>query len=403
VGPAGSGPGQLLVDVAAQDDFFVPSVVTITVGSAVRWRNAGQHPHSTTSDDGWWSWGLVPGGSFAARFLAPGVYRYHCVYHASMRGEVRVAGGAPPTPTQPTAPTPPTGQPPATESEIAYDSVPAGEASGNPELFTIRQGGTPHRLTFTPDVAEAQPSWSPDQRQLAFTARDAAAPDPGAWSLFVLDLATGQRRQITNGREHYEPDWRADGRYIAFTNLGRTGGVPDRTELAVVAPDGSRYQPLLRLYDTRYGLVNPFWAPDNVRLGFVVHSNAVGGEVYEMNTATGSTRRLFAHPGWDDVEPAWSPDGRRIALASGPNLGAGSRHDIWVVDMALGVAGAIAQHTDWDLRQPAWSPDGSQVVFSARFQRSPDRWALYVTGATGGAISGRWTSATTRTGAVGAR
>lgn len=40
-------------DVAAYDDYFAPRVVTITVGAAVRWRNVGQHPHSTTSDNGY--------------------------------------------------------------------------------------------------------------------------------------------------------------------------------------------------------------------------------------------------------------------------------------------------------------------------------------------------------------
>ncbi len=83
----------------------------------------------------------------------------------------------------------------------------------------------------------------------------------------------------------------------------------------------------------------------------------------------------FTHDSGSQFEPAWSPDGTRLALASDRHGNA----DIWV--HALGDSTTIQLTTsnahDW---QPHWSPDGRTIVF--RSER--DGGGIYVVPSGGG-------------------
>jgi dipeptidyl aminopeptidase/acylaminoacyl peptidase len=56
-------------------------------------------------------------------------------------------------------------------------------------------------------------------------------------------------------------------------------------------------------------------------------------------------------------DPAWSPDGRRIAVATGGGLGVMNADGSDQRDILFG-----------DLNSPAWSPDGSRIVFGQTYQ-----------------------------------
>lgn len=80
-----------VADVSIVDFAFQPQVITISVGSMVRWTNTGLSAHTTTSAGGSWDSGnLAPGEMFTRTFTAPGIYTYHCAIHSSMTGTVVV-------------------------------------------------------------------------------------------------------------------------------------------------------------------------------------------------------------------------------------------------------------------------------------------------------------------------
>lgn len=381
-----AGPEQL-AEVEVDDNFFAPQTITVTVGTIVRWPNSGRLVHSTTSDDGHWDWILVPGASFNAQFLSPGAYPYHCTFHAAqgMTGKVVVVRqGELPTPP------PPTLEP--RHGPIVYDDAPDAALPRVTDLFTLdlASGAGRQQLTDTSDVAEVEPSWSPDRRQVVFSAgpvdRVGGSVD-GPWTLWVLDLASGTRRQITQGQDDHDPEWSPDGRQIVYTHLVHNGPLLVSSDIAVVAPDGTGNRPLVRLIDSNSQVADPTWSPEGRRIAFVVTSSSVGGKLYVMDSAGSSTpQRLLIHPGWDDIEPQWSPDGSEIAFVSGPYLGAATRHDIWKLHLTRNLAGTVAQNPSWDLRQPSWSPNGERLVFTARYQ--PQRWAMFLVPSGGGTVSG---------------
>lgn len=94
----------------------------------------------------------------------------------------------------------------------------------------------------------------------------------------------------------------------------------------------------------------------------------------ENRSNAGHLQRLTYGAGLQH-QPAWSPDGQRVAFASD----AAGNSDIWIQDVAqpLPVALTSSPETEW---QPAWSPDGRWIAF--RSER--DGGGLYVMPATGG-------------------
>ena len=86
-------PSGSITNVNISNFAFNPAVVTITVGSSVRWTNTtASTPHTSTSDTaGVWDSGTINGGGmFTVTFDAPGVYPYHCNFHSSMHGTIVV-------------------------------------------------------------------------------------------------------------------------------------------------------------------------------------------------------------------------------------------------------------------------------------------------------------------------
>ena len=106
---------------------------------------------------------------------------------------------------------------------------------------------------------------------------------------------------------------------------------------------------------TTDGGEDPAWSPDGTRIAFV--SNRAGvSDVYVMN-ADGSGQGRLTFESVDAHNPAWSPDGTRIAF-DGNNVS----QDIVVIN-ANGSGRVVVAGGDNIQNSPAWTADGGQIVF----------------------------------------
>src|SRR5207247_8008882 len=85
-------------------------------------------------------------------------------------------------------------------------------------------------------------------------------------------------------------------------------------------------------------------------------------DIYVMNADGSGVSRLTNTPA-TDIDPAWSPDGRRIAFASDGD-GTHRIYDIYVMNAdGSGVTRLTNDPvTAWG---PAWSPDGTKIAFES--------------------------------------
>lgn len=165
-----------------------------------------------------------------------------------------------------------------------------------------------------------------------------------------------------NGRAQLTPHWTPDGSAIVFGHQGR---------IYVIDANGSDLRSLSGSFEPAYAYsegndidFSPALSPDGCRVAYTTLRYAEGAirvHTYEIASQAidGSDRRRLTRNNWDDVSPAWSTDGSRIAFVS-------QREDgLRVFTMASdgsdehGVAPLVEAQTD----PPVWSPDGSRLAF----------------------------------------
>jgi len=106
----------------------------------------------------------------------------------------------------------------------------------------------------------------------------------------------------------------------------------------------------------------PAWSPDGARIAFSRYDPATdtGAAIFVMDADGLGLTRLTDGSGGDGG-PAWSPDGRKIAFASKRD----GDFAIFVLDLA---SGTLTKLTDSTFRNtdPSWSPDGTKIAFVSR-------------------------------------
>lgn len=155
--------------------------------------------------------------------------------------------------------------------------------------------------------------------------------------IYTMNPDGTNHKYITQGTE---PEWSWDGKRIAYSY---NGGIyiytlEEGTNIYVPSPSKSH---------------SPSWSPDDQKLVFVSYHNGLEGEVYTVNTDGDSLRRISSDGSYPScsiennivynvnnglevtdsngnnssylflpraMQPAWSPDGRRIAFIRYPDM-----------------------------------------------------------------------------------
>jgi Tol biopolymer transport system component len=177
-------------------------------------------------------------------------------------------------------------------------------------------GGWPVTLTSTTG-GKSGLSWAPDGSHIAF------AEQGSIWSVSV---AGGQPQRLTRSlpgdgdpRQSGDrsPRWSPKGGWILF-ETGRRGHL----DVAVVSEDGMSEAVLTR---TDEDAENASWSPDGTRIAYVERAPSYfSGKLQVMKFDPTSVRAsdattLYTSPtdrggGWSIRRPAWSPDGRTLAV-----------------------------------------------------------------------------------------
>ncbi len=175
-------------------------------------------------------------------------------------------------------------------SNVFYIRCQDGKTSGEPVNIMNERFDSPLR----PLGGMEQIAWAPDSRSIVYTCRKlngTAEAQSTNSDLYRFDLSTGKTENLTPELPGYdlEPVFSPDGQYLAWTSLEQAGNEADRTRLMLLDLRTGQRRELTEgwIYEANH----PQWAPDGKSL-FFLSSTDYTYQIYRISVADRKISRV---------------------------------------------------------------------------------------------------------------
>lgn len=248
-------------------------------------------------------------------------------------------------------------------TRAAYIATTAGDEDWSANLWVLDADGGGRRLLADNAFDLGAPSWSPDGRSVVYVTTDDFDRERGqGWvGLRLIDLATGEQRNLTGRRFHLASSvvWSPDGRQIAFVerHIRRVLGSPQPEVLSGdvflldLGTGESRNLTKGRIREARW----LSWSPRGDRMLIATDveqwTSPDPNRLVRLDVTTGAIAEVETH-GIVSSYPYWAPDGSMFALAQDDRV-----VRIWSDEGESWVR--LPTNIDSVL---SWSPDGSAIL-----------------------------------------
>lgn len=187
--------------------------------------------------------------------------------------------------------------------------------------------------------------------------------------LMLWDLVTANApRRIPTTLVAFSPSPSPDGNEVAFAGVEKGAGPAGNVDLFITTRDGNTR----RVAPSAGFDGDPAWSPDGTKLAFTSSRASGALDIHVIELASGTIQQLTnvgaggTMPGSGNAAraPTWSPDGMRIAYT----VQVGGASQLWVMSASGTGKLQLTNAADANDYEPAWSPDGSVIAFARLFR-----------------------------------
>jgi Tol biopolymer transport system component len=255
------------------------------------------------------------------------------------------------------------------------------------DIWVMDADGTNQtNLTNTPDTNEGQPAWSSDGTRIAFTSDQ---DEVGGFSdIWVMDADGSNPTNLTKTPDtpdadnfhEYQPSWAPSGTQIVFVREIPGQVISEQADIFVMDTDPTTTDDANNLTQTDASEIDPAWSPDGTKIAYAGVRNS-GFEIVTMDP-DGQNETILSGDSFegDDRAPDWSPDSTKVVFMKQSQVGGCCEPwEIWGVNRDGSGDTNLTNHPSDDMG-PSWSPDGTEIIFTSNrdaTQEEPFRSDIY--------------------------
>lgn len=251
----------------------------------------------------------------------------------------------------------------AAPANATFPGSPGKLAMTDHGIWTMNPDGTELvELTENMPFAGDDPAYSFDGSKIVFQYTEATEIEDDGYGIWIMDSDGTNRRQITKApREEAQAD-----RDPVLS--------PDGTQVAYIRTNALRVMNIDGSNDHQVGVADPNflhdpeWSPDGTQIAYSYNN----GDIFIADVASGVARNFTDQSANNETSPSWSPDGTELAYSTTTGV------EVTALDGTNRRALVTGLYEVWDV---AWSPDGSQIAFIADIDGSGEQvWMMNADG-----------------------
>ncbi len=189
--------------------------------------------------------------------------------------------------------------------------------------------------------------------------------------LYQLDIRTGILTELLFGDNYDDLSWSPDGTQVAFSAIRFPS--PNHEIYILNTKNGN----ITQLTSNSYADLEPAWSPDGQKIAFAYRDRSTYGIATIGVDGTNQVR--ITEMAEKENSPSWSPDGQKIAFASERD----DSTNIYIMQADGSGVNQVTTGSDPSIN-PAWSPDGTMLSFSSKLET--DSYQIYVMNSDGSNI-----------------